>query len=213
LPVSDNIAESKKIIDFVIEALPESVDRVIFVVDHLKEQIESYVTKTYGDEKKIKKSFVFVEQGEMKGTFGALSSAKPYITSEQFLVLNGDDIVDRADLENIITEKAALGVYTKIMPGYYAVESDAENNFVGFREQNDNEKEHGATIATGVYVLSLDFFDIEPVGIFGGEFGLPQMLPSYAKSHPIKVVPMKVWHPVNNIEDLARLQRKYISNE
>ncbi len=199
------VTSTKKIIDFVLEALPEEINRVIVVVDHLKELLQSYL-----HEKNLKKELIFVTQGDIKGTFGALLSAKPYIKSERFLILSGDDIVDQDSLQRIIKENRALGISRKIMPAYYAVERDEQQNFIGFRKnQTEDEKRDGVDIATGTYLLDSAIFDFKPVEINDGEFGLPQMFLENIDLYPLKVVDMKTWYPVNTFSDLENLRKHY----
>lgn len=198
------VTPDKKIIDYVLEALPKEIDRVIVVVDHLKEQVQSYI-----HEKNLKKELIFVEQVEMKGTYGALYSAKPHIKSERFLVLNGDDVLSKVGLEKMLQAGRSLGYKKRIMPAYYAVQSDKENNFLGFRSQTEDEKDNGANIATGTYVLDMEIFNFEPVGINGNEFGLPQMLTPHLLNYPLKTVEMPAWHPVNTIENLEALREMH----
>ncbi len=203
------VTSTRKIIDFVLEALPEEIDRVIVVVDHLKELLQSYL-QAYFHEKNLKKELIFAVQGDIKGTFGALLSAKPHIKSEHFLILSGDDIVDKESLQRLIAENRALGVCKKIMPAYYAVERDQQQNFLGFRKsQTEDEKRDGADIATGTYVLDSAIFDFKPVEINDGEFGLPQMFLENLGSYPLKVVDMQTWYPVNTISDLENLRKQY----
>lgn|GEM_PF-4639974 len=65
-------------------------------------------------------------------------------------------------------------------------------------------------MATGAYVLNTDIFDVSGVEIAGKEYGLPQTILLQKDVHPIKVVKMKKWIPLNSPGDIqsAELQLK-----
>jgi NDP-sugar pyrophosphorylase family protein len=63
------------------------------------------------------KAVQYVDQIEMRGTLGALFSAKPFINpGERFLILNGDDIHNQAELGKYLAYNRSFGLF-------YAVES------------------------------------------------------------------------------------------
>ncbi len=199
------IKHSKKIIDYIVDALPEEIDRIIIVVDHLKEQVRNHFSEKYAHRK-----IIFAEQGETKGTYGALLAAKPYIVSDRFLVLSGDDVVIQSDLKKLISEKQAMGVCKKIMPAYYAIETDEAGYFSRFRSQTDEEKKEGTRIATGSYVLHKGIFDLQPVKIGESEYGLPQMFTGNQSLFPIRVVDIESWLQVNTPADFESLKQSQI---
>src|SRR3984885_8037211 len=93
LPLTEHIPKplisiaDKPIIDRIFQSLPDEINQVIIVVEHLKDKIRVHVGEDFY-EKKVS----YVEQISMRGTFGALLSAKSLLyPDERFLVLNGDD--------------------------------------------------------------------------------------------------------------------------
>src|SRR4051794_16157308 len=84
--------QGRPILDWIIGALPP-VDRLVVVVNYLAEQIDDYLaTQTHA------KNWKTVRQTEPRGTGDALMSCKGIVASDRVMVLNGDDLIGRADL-------------------------------------------------------------------------------------------------------------------
>ena len=191
----------KPVIERILESLPDAVSEVVIVVDHLKEKLISHIGSEFAG-----RSISYVSQGEMRGTFGALLSAKEYLNGEEkFLVLNGDDILSKEDLEKFLLAGRTFGVQKSIMPPYYSVIVE-EGRVLGFRPQTDEEKERGALIATGTYLLDGEIFSHPGVVVYGGELGLPQTILAQMESYPIRAVETEGWIPINSLEDLQRAE-------
>jgi UDP-N-acetylglucosamine diphosphorylase / glucose-1-phosphate thymidylyltransferase / UDP-N-acetylgalactosamine diphosphorylase / glucosamine-1-phosphate N-acetyltransferase / galactosamine-1-phosphate N-acetyltransferase len=195
---------SKKIIDFVIESLPDEIGEVILVVDYLKEKIIKHLEK-----KNYSKKIAIITQREKKGTFGALLCVKKLIKDgEKFMILNSDDIHDKLELEKYIKFPRSFGIQKMVMPNYYSVKT--EDGFViGFEKQSEEEKMNGAMIATGAYVLDSDIFRHPGIVVHGDELGLPQTILAQKELHPIKTVVTKKWFPINTLEDLERARKNF----
>src|SRR6202166_4811089 len=86
----------RPILDWTLGALPAAVDRVVVVVHYLAEQIEQYLQG-----QKFFKEWAAVPQGEPRGTGDALRRCREHIRSNQFLVINGDDLFGAADLAEL----------------------------------------------------------------------------------------------------------------
>lgn len=222
-PDLNSSANSKETILYrIFESLPDAIDEVIIVCRHFQNQIEDYAENILRPNfsEKIKK-INFVTQGEMGGTFGALYSAKEFVTNdEKFLVMNGDDLHDKNELSQAVdlsltgidnsTEAGAnvIGLQKMVMPAYYATIFEPEVNnsktpkLKGFRPQTEEEKNTGAYVANGIYILDSRVFELEPVRIYGGEYGLPQTLIKYIDSYPIYVSISTKWLPINTPADL-----------
>lgn len=193
----------KPIIERIFESLPDEVDDVVMVVEYLKEKIKSHLGDHF-----LNKKITYVDQGEKKGTYGALLSSKGlFEKGERFLVLNGDDMHSKAELEQFLEHPRTFGIQKMIMPNYYNISTTPEGFLEGFRPQTDEEKITGTMIATGVYMLDSNIFDHPGVMVSGGELGLPQTILAQKELYPIKVVSMANWTPVNSFEDIERVNR------
>src|SRR5213596_29775 len=87
--------QGRPILDWIIGALPP-VDRLVVVVNYLAEQVEAYLAK-----QTHVKNWTTVRQTEPRGTGDALMSCKGAVTSDRVMVLNGDDLIGRADLAKL----------------------------------------------------------------------------------------------------------------
>jgi NDP-sugar pyrophosphorylase family protein len=194
------------IIDRIFQSLPDEIDEVLLVVEHLKEKIIAHVGNNfYG------RPVRFVDQIEMRGTLGALFSAKPFIQpGERFLVINGDDIHDKTELEAYLEHDRSFGIQRMKMPGYHSIHLDSNGYVEGFYPQTESERTGGAYTATGAYVIDADIFSHEGVALKSGvEFGLPQTILAQKDSHRVKGVITTKWLPINSFSDMERAQARF----
>src|SRR5947209_1438854 len=87
--------QGRPILDWIIGALPP-VDQLVVVVNYLAEQIEAYL----GTQPHVR-HWTMVRQAEPRGTGDALMSCRGAVTSDRVMVLNGDDLMGRADLAKL----------------------------------------------------------------------------------------------------------------
>lgn len=209
-PLTDTIPKplleihNKPILQYILEELPESVTDIYIVGDYLIEKIRIFLS-TYNTNKNI----TLVQQiKDRKGTMAALLSVKDFIEpKERFMVLNGDDLQNKKELENCLKHPRTFAVQHSHIP-YYAIES--KNGIVkSFRKQTEKEKaELGAKIATGTYVLDADIFLFDPVVLSDGDIGIPQTIIAHTETYPVHIVETKKWHPINTFEDFKNAKLK-----
>ena len=191
------------IIERIFQSLPDEIDEVVLVVEHLKEKIKFYVGKNFYERK-----VSYIEQIPMRGTFAALLSAKALIKpSERFLVLNGDDIHSKIELENYFLSSRSFGLQKIRMEKYHSIHLDNNGYIEGFYPQTELEKESGAFIATGAYVIDANIFKHEGIALRDGEHGLPQTLLAQKDQYPIKAVVTNDWVPINSFEDIENAEK------
>lgn len=193
-------------LEYILDVLPDEIDEIILVINYLGEQIESH----FGDNYKGKK-IIYVRHDELDGTGGAVHCAKDVIKGK-FIVLNGDDLCYKPDIENLIREDlAVLGWEVEDPRKYGVIKTDSEGNLIDIIEKPDTFDYK--LINTGAMALNQDFFKYELVRISDKEFGLPQTLAKMAKDLPVKVLKATHWMAVGCPEDLERAEKeieKYI---
>ncbi len=191
--------KGKPLLEWTLSFLPDVVDEVIVVVNYLADQIRDY----FGDEwqgRKIK----YVVQKELNGTGGAVRTCKDLI-KDKFLVVNGDDLFYKKDLEKLCREDLAAMAYEVEDPSRFGVfKMDAQGNLLDIIERPPTNENKLANI--GAYALNKNFFDYDLVQITEKEFGLPQTLAKMTDKHKVKVIPTTHWFPIGNPDDLARAQ-------
>ena len=195
----------------ILTKLPSYIDEVYIIVKHLEDNIREYVEKHmvyFFKQNPCIKSIVCISQTGEKGTMGALLTVKHMIKrDERFLVLNGDDIHSKDELEIFAEHKRSFGIHKKIMLGYKSVQVNSEGKVFELRAQTEDEKIHGCYIATGVYLIDAGIFDFTPEVLTDGEIGLPQTLMKHVDVYTMDAVVEKGWVSVNTVEDLEGLWR------
>jgi UDP-N-acetylglucosamine diphosphorylase / glucose-1-phosphate thymidylyltransferase / UDP-N-acetylgalactosamine diphosphorylase / glucosamine-1-phosphate N-acetyltransferase / galactosamine-1-phosphate N-acetyltransferase len=194
----------KPILAYKLDVLPKEVDEVIFVIGHYGEKIKEY----FGDEycgRRIK----YAVQEELNGTGGALHAAKDLLR-DKFLVLMGDDLYSKKDLEELVKYDLAVLGFEVEDPGQFGViKTDEKDNMIEVIEAPHSFHEYKLA-NTAVYVLNMNFFNypLAPKKPGNSEFGLPQTMAQMAKDYEIKVVRAHFWFQITCPEDLEKAEKK-----
>jgi bifunctional UDP-N-acetylglucosamine pyrophosphorylase/glucosamine-1-phosphate N-acetyltransferase len=198
--------KGKPILFYILESLPEEISEVIIVTGYLKEEIEKTIGNSFGGKK-----IIYTPQGDIKGTYGALLAAKPFLKSP-FLVLGADDISSKSDIQSLIKQPLAFGYTVKKLPAKEYLILDIQNNYVkGFRRAKEEELEEVHPMGSGYYVLNSSFWDYTPESFGEGEkreYGIPQTLRKMLLEENFSAVLMNNWIQINSLEDLHNAETK-----
>lgn len=191
--------KNKNLLEHKLDILPESTTEIIFVIGYLGEKIKEYFGDSY---KNI--PIRYVEQKEMKGTADALWQCKDFL-NEQFVVLMGDDLYDKDDLEKIYSipkSKWAVLAYPDI-PGIKAgkIVKDDQGNLKEIYEDFDGSSPYNL-LYTGACLLTPDIFTKEMTQLSNGEYGLPQTITKFIGEKDIIVLETSNWIRITAPEDL-----------
>jgi bifunctional UDP-N-acetylglucosamine pyrophosphorylase/glucosamine-1-phosphate N-acetyltransferase len=186
----------KNLLERNMDLLPKEIDEVIIVVGYLNKVIKKYFGDNYGSKK-----IIYVEQQELLGTGHALYLCKNFL-KDKFLVMMGDDVYTKKDLEKCL--KNDWAILTQEVEGNVsggAIKLDENGNLKSIQEGFHQEEK--VLVNTGLYVLRKEFFDYDLVPIKNGkEFGLPQALVKVAQDYPVKVEKASFWLQVGDLEQL-----------
>lgn len=176
----------KSVIELLLEQLEGVADEVILVVGYRKEMIQQELGNKWNGLK-----ITYVEQKEQKGTGHAVLVAEPFI-KDRFIAMNGDDIYDRIDMEQLIKYKYAALVRYEENPSQFGVfHVDEKNRILNLIEK---PKEFVGNLTNiGCYLFDRSIFDIirnTPLSI-RGEIEITSAVLTLAKQvdfyvHPIK---------------------------
>lgn len=196
------LVNGKPLLAHIIEHLPASVGDVLIAVGHHADAIKDYFGSAW-DGRRIS----YFDVPELNGTGGTLFDAKNYL-DERFLVANGDDLIDASDFEKLMAEPLAMGVFEGVPnhPKYDRIESHENGTLKKFRRPTDEERAAGIRVATGAFMLDRRIFEIEPVRIANGEYGLPQAVLKLSEKFLVSVVVMPSWRTVTYPEDIEKLE-------
>jgi NDP-sugar pyrophosphorylase family protein len=192
-------AAGKTLLEHKFDALPEDVHEIIIVVGYLKETISAKFGDTYKG-----KSIIYVEQRNIVGgTMDALLQARPYLT-EKFLVMMGDDIYTKEDIQAVLAHDWALLVQrvpdTKV-GGRVII--DVDHHVIDIIENGEGD----GAVSTNMFALDPRIFDYPAVPKKAGseELGLPQTVVAASKASgiPLNVVEAIRWIQITNPEDIA----------
>ena len=191
----------KNLIEHNIDRLPEEIDEIILVVGYLSEQLINH----FGNEFQGRK-VRYVKQQNLLGTGHALHLCKN-ILQDRFLVMMGDDIYSREDMEKCLNHEQCM--LTKEISGKFAggrVSLDENGCLRDIIEGVHNRDK--SLVNTALYVINKNFFDYDLVSIPGkDEYGLPQTLVRIAKDHPIKIEKADFWLQISDIAGLRRAEK------
>jgi len=193
--------KNKPILAWKIEMLPREIDEVILIVGYLQEKIKEYFGDFY-DGRKI----IYLEQKELNGSGGAIFLARD-ILKGKFLVMMGDDLYLKSDVEKILKKELAILGFEVENPDQFGIIKLNEKGEV--KDIIEKPKIKGPAPANiGLYVLNENFFDYPLVLIGGGEFGLPQTMMQMKDKYNISFEEAERWFPIGNPDDLEIAQKE-----
>jgi NDP-sugar pyrophosphorylase family protein len=190
-----------------LDALPPQVTRVIIVVNYLAEQIQQKIgAETHG------RPVVYVRQDPLDGTGGCLRQVRQKVSdlSDDFLVLNGDDIYGADDLKRLA--EVPVGLMTKEQPAPRAIDSCVVKDGLLVGLQYIDAGVTGL-INIGAYHLDQRWFQTGPVFTPGktDEWGLPHSIPELVeKGVAVHAIPASVWLPVGTPQELVDAEKELV---
>lgn len=194
----------RPLLEYRLDALPDSVDEVIIVVGYLGAMIH----ERFGDDYAGKR-ILYAEQEERHGTAGALWSAKD-ILKDHFLVLMGDDMYGRADVAKMAQAKQwAMGVHeTHSLKEGGKVVLDSKDRITNIVEGQHDGKP--GLMSTNLFLLDTRIFSqpLVPKAPGSPEYGLPQtaLAAAEALKIPLEAIPATSWILINSPEDLKKAE-------
>ncbi|MBN1561666.1 NTP transferase domain-containing protein [candidate division KSB1 bacterium] len=143
---------NRPLIHHSLDQLVDLFEEVILITGYRREMIEAKLGGQYRGMR-----LTYQEQKQQLGTGHAALQAKPHIR-DKFVVMNGDDLFARVDLQRLIRYDYAALAKQVDNPALYGVfKLDDENRIVSLVEKP--QKFIGDLANIGCYVLQPDFFD------------------------------------------------------
>lgn len=197
----------KPIIVHILEALPDTVDEIIVVVGHLKEQIIEHLGDSWND-----LPITYVEQTPLNGTGAALYLAETrhaLYLRKKFLVVNGDDLYNKADLTRLISHPLGILVSETKGPAPSSILVDKDGRMTGIELSPSTDQ--SILRNTGAYVLDQRFFE-QPLAEITvhdkTEYSLPHTMVELSKIHPITIERAQFWLPIGTEDELNAARNK-----
>jgi bifunctional UDP-N-acetylglucosamine pyrophosphorylase/glucosamine-1-phosphate N-acetyltransferase len=197
--------QGRPILDWIIGALPP-VDRLVVVVNYLAEQIEEYLGR-----QPHAKNWITVRQEEPRGTGDALMSCKGAVTADRVMVLNGDDLMGRADLANLAAVPMGILAHPVNEPKSFGI---ITRNPDGTLKQIV-EKPEGLPAPQlaniGAYLFPKEVFGLTLPLSPRGEYEITDAVAQLAARGGFRVVEAKFWLPIGTIEQWQAAQGADVS--
>jgi NDP-sugar pyrophosphorylase family protein len=197
--------QGRPILDWIIGALPP-VDRLVVVVNHLAEQIESYLAK-----QTHVKNWTTVRQAEPRGTGDALMSCKGAITGDRVIVLNGDDLIGRADLAKLAAVPMGILACPVEQPDAYGIIFQKPDGTLEKIVEKPKRLPPPQLANIGGYIFPHAVFDLTLPLSPRGEYEITDTVSQLAARGGFHVIAADYWLPIGNIEQWQAAQKADVS--
>ncbi|MFB6283486.1 MAG: sugar phosphate nucleotidyltransferase [Halobacteria archaeon] len=203
---------NRPLLEDVVKALSEAgVDDIVLVVGYKKDRIQTY----FGDGDDWDVDITYVVQNKQLGTGHAVMQAEKYVEGD-FLVLNGDRIVEADSVEQLIqryleVEGCVMSVSRSDEPSDYGVVDMEAGKAVDVREKPPEYDTRSDIINAGLYAFNQSVFDYIGRGDVGGEISLTDALRRMMSDIDVNVVRSEgLWIDVSYLWDILTVNSQVI---
>jgi bifunctional UDP-N-acetylglucosamine pyrophosphorylase/glucosamine-1-phosphate N-acetyltransferase len=186
--------QGRPILDWIIGALPP-VDRLVVVVNYLAEQIEAYLAKQTHI-----RNWTTVRQEVPRGTGDALMACRGKVSSDQVMVLNGDDLIGRADLAKLASVSMGILVHPVDTPESFGIVFPNPDGTLQKIVEKPNGIPAPALANIGGYLFPKEVFDLTLPLSPRGEYEITDAVGQLAAKHRFRVVEAGYWLPIGTVE-------------
>ena len=182
----------------VLAARDAGITEFIFVVGYGEREVRNH----FGNGERFGIHVAYAPQRQQAGTADALRSAQNLVTGP-FLAMNGDMILDSADVARMIDAPApAMGTSTTDHPGDFGVVLVENDRVISLEEKSKHPKSN--IINAGAYTFTPEIFDLlAGVGVSArGELELTDALGILIARHELGAVPFSTWMDIGYPWDL-----------
>lgn len=198
------LLQGQPILAWSLLSLRGIVDRVLVVVHYLKAQIERFMAR-----QDIFPDYALIEQlPQPLGTGHALSCCRPHLRDDHFLVINGDDLFNRAALQRLAQrDYGILSILRDDYDQYGVIVTDEAGRFQRIDEKPPRERYPApAPCNIGAYKFTRDIFDYPMEKSERGEYEIVDTVSSAARDHAVAVVDCPFWLPIGDSAALEAAQ-------
>ncbi len=186
--------QGRPILDWIIGALPPSVDRLLVVTHYLREQVAVYLNS----QKRIPFT-VEAFQETPKGTGHAIQCCLDKLRSDHVLVLNGDDLFGARDIAALAAGGPAILCHQVNTPEKFGIVFTRPDGTV--EKLVEKPRISGTHLAnTGAYLFSLDVLR-QPLSVSPrGEYEITDFVNMAIARGPVRAISASFWHPIGTQE-------------
>ena len=196
--------QNRPILEWSLMSLRGIVERVLVVVHYLKAQIADFMAR-----QTLFPDYVLVEQlPRPLGTGHALQCCSDRLQSDEFLVINGDDLFSRSALREL--GRHAYGILSARRQDYErygVIVRDEAGAFQAIDEKPPPGRYAApAPCSIGAYKFQADIFDYALEKTERGEIEITDYVSAAARDHAVAVVDSPFWLPIGDPAALAAAQ-------
>ena len=186
--------QGRPILDWIIGALPP-IGRLVVVVNYLAEQIEDYlVTQPHV------KNWATVRQKEPRGTGDALMACKGLISSDRVMVLNGDDLIGKADLAKLANVPMGILAHAVNEPESFGIITSKPDGTLATLVEKPTGLLPPQLANIGGYLFPSRVFDLKLTESPRGEYEITEAVSLLAAKNAFRVVEAAYWLPIGTVE-------------
>jgi bifunctional UDP-N-acetylglucosamine pyrophosphorylase/glucosamine-1-phosphate N-acetyltransferase len=197
--------QGRPILDWILAALPDSVERIVVVVNYLAEQIEAYLKQ-----QQYFKHWSTVHQEVPRGTGDAFRSCFSKLIGNKYLVMNADDLFAAADLKLLCEKDAALLVHPVDKPRQFGIAFPKPDGTL--EKLVEKPDLHGTCLANvGVYLFPEKVKQLELKLSPRNEYEITDYVTQLAEVGTVHLVPARFWLPIGTVEAWEHAQTQDLS--
>ena len=177
---------------------------MLIVAHYLKAQIADFMAR-----QTLFSDYVLVEQlPRPLGTGHALSCCRDALRSDEFLVINGDDLFSRSALRQLSRQRyGILSTPRHDYERYGVIVKNAAGAFQSIDEKPPRGRYPApAPCSIGAYKFRADVFDYTLSKTARGEYEISDYVTAAARDQPVAVVESPFWLPIGDPAALAAAQ-------
>ena len=186
--------QGKPILDWIIGALPP-IGRLVVVVNYLAEQIEDYLVA-----QPHVKNWATVRQKEPRGTGDALMACKGLISSDRVMVLNGDDLIGKADLMKLANVPMGILAHAVNEPESYGIITSKPDGTLATLVEKPTGLKPPQLANIGGYLFPSRVFDLKLTESPRGEYEITEAVSLLAAKNAFRVVEAAYWLPIGTVD-------------
>ena len=202
--------QNRPILEWSLLSLRGIVERVLIVVHYLKAQVADFMAR-----QTLFADYALVEQlPRPLGTGHALQCCRDCLQSDDFLVINGDDLFSRSALGQLSRQRyGILAAHRLDYDRYGVIVRNASGRLpaLSMRSRRAGRYPAPAPCNIGAYKFRADVFDYALEKTARGEFEITDYMTAAARDHAVAMVDSPFWLPIGDPGALEAAQSADIS--
>ena len=196
--------QNRSILEWSLMSLRGIVERVLVVAHYLKAQIAEFMAR-----QSLFADYALVEQlPRPLGTGHALQCCRDFLRSDDFLVINGDDLFSWSALSELSRQRyGILSARRRDYERYGVIVRNAAGDFHAIDEKPPRGRYAApAPCSIGAYKFRADVFDYRLEKTARGEYEISDYMTAAARDHTVTVVDSPFWLPIGDPAALEAAQ-------